>query len=235
MPPKKSASAAKPAASKTQGPTYEDMIKDAILNLKDRKGSSRPNLKKYVQANNKTAEGPTFDKLFNNALSKGVTKGIFVQPKGASGTVKLAAKVKPTDEKNPAAEKPAAKPATKAAAKPAAKKTAAAKKTVGAPKKAAAAKTTKAKVGAPKKAAATKKTPAAKAVPAKKAAAKKPGPKKAAPAPAVEDKPVVLGKTKGGRITKTTSKSAPPVTKKVTKVPAKSKKATPKKATPKKA
>jgi len=42
-----------------------------------------------------------------------------------------------------------------------------------------------------------------------------------------------LGKTKGGRITKTTSKSAP-AAKKVTKVPAKSK-ATPKKATPKKA
>lgn len=43
---------------------------------------SRPSLKKYVKANNKTAEGPTFDKLFNNALAKGVAKGLFAQPKG---------------------------------------------------------------------------------------------------------------------------------------------------------
>jgi len=221
MPAKKTsttATAAKPASSKTQGPTYEDMIKDAILNLKDRKGSSRPSLKKYVKANNKTAEGATFDKLFNNALSKGVAKGLFAQPKGASGGVKLAAKTKPaTDEKKPATDKPAAKPATK--------KTAATKKTTTAPKKAAA---------APKKAATTTKKAPAKAAVAKKPAAKKPAPKKAASAPAVEDKPVILGKTKTGRVTKTTNKSAPPAAKKVTKVPAKSK-ATPKKATPKKA
>jgi len=227
MPPKKSAAAAKPA-SKIQGPTYEDMIKDAISNLKERKGSSRPSLKKYVKANNKTADGPTFDKLFNNALSRGVKKGIFEQPKGASGTVKLALKNKstPAAEKKPAAEKPAAKPA--------AKKTTATKK-VGAPKKTTAA-TAKKAAAAPKKAGAPKK--AAAAAP-KKAAAKKTGPKKAAPAPAIENKPVILGKTKTGRITKTTQKSAPPAAKtatkkKVTKVPAKSK-ATPKKATPKKA
>jgi len=226
MPPKKTTTAAKPAA-KTQGPTYEDMIKDAILNLKDRKGSSRPSLKKYVQANNKVASGATFDKLFNNALSKGVTKGLFAQPKGPSGGTKLAQPTKiSADEKKPAAEKPAAKPA--------AKKTATAAKKAGAPKKAAAAKkTTKAAAAAPKKAAATKKAPA-KAAPVKKAAAKKTGPKKAAPAPAIENRPIITGKTKGGRITKTTQKSAPPVAKKVTKIPAKSK-ATPKKATPKKA
>jgi len=222
MPPKKTTTAAKPAAKSQAGPTYEDMIKDAIQNLKERKGSSRASLKKYVQQNNKkTAAGPSFDKFFNNALSKGVTKGIFAQPKGPSGSVKLAPKVKPTptDEKKPATEKAATKPAAK-------KTTAAAKKTVGAPKKAAAAPKTKA---AATKATTTKKAPAA----PKKAAVKKTGPKKAAPAPAVEDKPVILGKTKGGRITKTTSKSAP-AAKKVTKVPAKSK-ATPKKATPKKA
>jgi len=225
MPPKKTTTSAatsaahKPATSKTQGPTYEDMIKDAILNLKDRKGSSRPSLKKYVKANNKTAEGATFDKLFNNALSKGVAKGLFAQPKGASGGVKLAAKTKPTtDEKKPTADKPAAKPTVK--------KTAATKKTTAAPKKAAA---------APKKAAtaATKKA-SVKTAATKKPATKKVAPKKAASAPAVEDKPVMLGKTKTGRVTKTTSKSAPPAAKKVTKVPAKSK-ATPKKATPKKA
>ncbi|THY50540.1 hypothetical protein D6C99_04763 [Aureobasidium pullulans] len=50
------------------------------------------------------------------------------------------------------------------------------------------------------------------------------------PAPAVEDKaPVVLGKTKSGRITKSTAPSAP-----ATKAAATKKKAAPKKATPKK-
>jgi len=210
MPPKKSTTSAKPASSKTTGPTYEDMIKDALLNLKDRKGSSRVSLKKYVKANNKTADGPTFDKLFNNALSKGVAKGIFAQPKGASGGVKLAAKPKPTAATKPTSDKPTAKPAST--------------KKVVAPKKA----TTIKKAIAPKKAATPKEKKAAttkeKAPVTKKAAPKKAAPKKAAPAPAVEDKPVVLGKTKGGRVTKTTPKSTIP---KVKKAPAK--KATPKK------
>jgi hypothetical protein len=59
------------------------MIKDAIINLKDRSGSSRVALKKYVKANNKiTAEGAFFDSLFNRALKSGVDKGVFAQPKG---------------------------------------------------------------------------------------------------------------------------------------------------------
>jgi len=32
--------------------SYQDMIIDAIVNLKDRNGSSRQSLKKYVKANN---------------------------------------------------------------------------------------------------------------------------------------------------------------------------------------
>lgn len=176
--------------------------------------------------------------------------------------MKLGVKVKPdADEKKAPVGRPASKPAA-AAAKPAAKvrtwrllfpshstsdllqsspltvsqKTAAAaKKTAAAAPKKAAAAAPKAKAAAPKKAAtATKNAPAAKAAAPVKKAATKGRPNKAAPAPAVEDKPVILGKTKGGRVTKTTSKSAPPAAKKVTKVPAKSK-ATPKKATPKKA
>lgn len=241
---------------------------------------SRPSLKKYVKANNKTAEGPTFDKLFNNALSKGVEKGLFAQPKGKqyptvvdsrsqligltdklsnlfskvntynthigpSGAVKLAAKTKPaaTDEKKPATDKPAAKVRwllfhssiqhdllLSSLLTIPQKATATTKKTAAAPKKSVAA-----KAAAPKKATATKKAPA-KAAPVKKAAApKKVATKKTTPAPAIVDKPVITGKTKTGRITKTTQKSAPPAAKKVTKIPAKSKRATPKKATPKKA
>ena len=49
--------------------------------------------------------------------------------------------------------------------------------------------------------------------------------------PAVVDKPAVLGKTKSGRVTKTTPKTAAPKAKKA----AAAKKAAPKKATPKKA
>jgi histone H1/5 len=52
-----------------------------------------------------------------------------------------------------------------------------------------------------------------------------------AQASAVVDKPAVLGKTKSGRVTKTTSKTATPKAKKA----AAPKKAAPKKATPKKA
>lgn len=79
--------------------------------LKDRTGSSRQAIRKYVAANNNL--GSTSDKALsthiNSAISAGVTSGDFVQPKGPSGTVKLAKKV------------PAA--ATAAAPKPAATKT----------------------------------------------------------------------------------------------------------------
>jgi len=215
MPPK-SAPKAKAAASSADHASYQDMIKDAIINLKDRSGSSRVALKKYVKANNKElkAEGPMFDSLFNRALKAGVEKGVFAQPKGASGGTKLAKKEpKPAVAKAPKTEKKAAKPAV-------AKKATTTKKAVAKPKPA-----TK-KAAAPKKAAAKPK-----AAPKPKAAAK---PKKAAApkaAPAVVDKPAVLSKTKSGRVTKTTAKTPAAKAKK----PAAKKAATPKKATPKKA
>ncbi|KAL3466807.1 linker histone H1 and H5 family-domain-containing protein [Aspergillus heterothallicus] len=146
MPPKKATTT---AAKKTAGPThasYRDMIKVAILNLKERNGSSRQSIKKYVQANNKLAPASqnAFDSQFNKAIKTGVEKGEFLQPKGPSGPVKLAKKEAPA---KPAA-KPAAAAATKAAApkktpakkadkaeKPKAKKsTAGVKKSVGRPK-----------------------------------------------------------------------------------------------------
>merc|ERR1712230_308253 len=74
--------------------SYKDMIKDAIINLKERNGSSRQAIKKYVKANNNvTITSETqFDSLFNKALKSGVEKGDFQQPKGPSGPVKLAKK-----------------------------------------------------------------------------------------------------------------------------------------------
>ncbi|KAG6011034.1 hypothetical protein E4U21_000065 [Claviceps maximensis] len=199
MPPKKVEGAAPPKAKATHA-SYQDMITDAIVNLKDRNGSSRQSLKKYVKANNNlnNVSANMFDSLFNKALKNGVDKGFFAQPKGPSGGTKLAKKK--VEPKKPAVKKETVK-------KPAAKK--------AAPKKAAAATTTTAaataakdekKATAPKKAAPKK---AAAATTTKKAAAAKPD--------------SALTKTKSGRVAKTTKPAAK-------KASASTKAATPKKA-----
>ncbi|KAI8336922.1 linker histone H1 and H5 family-domain-containing protein [Blakeslea trispora] len=77
-------------------PSYETMIAAAISHLKERKGSSRPALKKYILANYKVNAGAHFDSQINHAIRRGVAKNVFSLPKGNSGTVKL---VKP--EKKP--------------------------------------------------------------------------------------------------------------------------------------
>ncbi|KAI9843564.1 MAG: hypothetical protein M1837_006240 [Sclerophora amabilis] len=203
MPAKKATTAApKKAAAPASHASYKDMIKEAILNLKERNGSSRQAIKKYVQANNtiNAASPSIFDSQFNRALKAGVENDDFAQPKGPSGTVKLVKK-----EHKPAAAKSTAK-------KPASSTT---------------------KTAAPKKATTTKK-PATKAAAAPKKAAAKPKanaskPRKTATAaPAVTEKPTVLGKTKSGRVTKTTAKPAPKKAA-TTKKPAAKKATTPKK------
>ena len=153
---------AKKAAPKKPAdhPKYIEMIEAAISALKERTGSSRQAIVKYVKANYKV--GDNCDVHIKQALKRGVASGVLKQPKGvgASGSFKLAEKAK--------AKKPAKKPSAK---KPAAKKPAAKKAVKKTPKKKAAA-----KKATPKKKAAAKK-PAAKK-PAKKAAAKKPAAKK---------------------------------------------------------
>merc|ERR1711934_1169786 len=139
---------AKPAAH----PPFKAMILAAIPALKERGGSSRQAILKYVVANNKVdaakAAGPL--KL---ALRKALAAGTIVKAKAAgkgAGKFKVGKVEKPKKAKKvkkPAAKK-AKKPAKKAAKKPAAKKAA--------------------------------KKPAAKK-PAAKKAAKKPAAKKAAP------------------------------------------------------
>ena len=139
-------------------PTFAVMIAAAIAELKERKGSSRQAIEKYVAANYKV--GPKYTGPLKQALKKGVEKGTLVQTKGvgASGSFKIA---KPEPEKKPAVKKPAAKKAT---TKKVTKKT---------PTKKAPAKKTATKKPAAKKAA-TKKAPAKKAAsPKKKAPAKK--------------------------------------------------------------
>ncbi|KAI0401456.1 hypothetical protein F4802DRAFT_580318 [Xylaria palmicola] len=195
MAPKKADAGAAAAAPKAKSAhaSYQDMITDAIIALKDRTGSSRQSLKKYVKANNTiSASDRMFDSLFNKALKSGVDKGVFEQPKGPSGTTKLSKKSKPATKPAPAKEgdKEAKKPAPKKE-KEAAKKTATAKKPAAKKEKEAGE-----KKPAAKKAAAPKK-----AAPKKATAAKK-------DAPAAAEKPATLSKTKTGRVAKTAAKPA---------------------------
>lgn len=156
----------KKAPKPADHPKYADMIEAAVASLKDRKGSSRQAISKYIQANYKVADNSSVH--VKTALKRGVASGTLVQVKGtgASGSFKLASKAAAKTEKKPAAKKPAAKkPAAKKPAKKTPKK--AAKKPVAAKKSAK---------KTPKKAA-KKSTP--KKMPAKKAVVKKPAPKKA--------------------------------------------------------
>ena len=146
------------------------MIASAITALKDRTGSSRQAILKYVCANYKVDAAKAGQHL-RLALKAGIKKGSLKMAKESgkgAGKFKLVKVEKP--KKKPAAKKPAAKKAKK----PAAKKAKAAKKPA-AKKEKKAAKPKAAKKPAAKKAA---KKPAAKK-PAKKAAPKKAAAKKA--------------------------------------------------------
>ena len=96
-------------------PPYSEMIKAAIVALKERGGSSRQAIEKYIKANYKVGEvGPHL----KTALKRGVAGGKLVHTKGvgASGSFKV-----PKEEKK-APKKPAKKP-KKPAAKKASKET----------------------------------------------------------------------------------------------------------------
>merc|ERR1711936_1270082 len=125
---------AKPAAH----PPYANMITAAIKGLKDKKGSSRQAILKYVVANNKVDATKAAVRvklaLRKMVVAKKVVAAAAAGKKGA-GSFKLPAKEpkakKPKAKKPKAAKKPAAKkvkkPAAKKVKKPAAKKPAAKK------------------------------------------------------------------------------------------------------------
>ena len=173
--PKKTAKAKKPAAKKpADHPKYIDMIKAAITALKERNGSSRQAIAKYIKANYKV--GDSADVHVKMALKRAVASGALAQPKGtgASGSFKVGKKephVKKAKAKKPKTPKKAA-PKKAGAKKPKKKST---------PKKPAAKESTAAKKKPAKKPAKkpTKKPAAKKAVKkaAKKKAAKKPAKK----------------------------------------------------------
>ena len=156
-------------------PKYSEMIKQAVSALKERGGSSRQAVLKYIVKNfNVGKDEKVVNSHLKMALRAGVKNGSLKQAKGtgAAGSFRLGDAAKKADKpkKKPAAKKPAAK---KPNAKKAVKKPKADKKTAK-PKKAAAKKPAK----SPKKAA---KKPAA-----KKPAAKKPAAKKTAKKPAAK-------------------------------------------------
>ena len=121
----KSKTPAKKAKPAPTHPKYAEMIAAAVLALKERSGSSRQAIIKYVTANYKVGENA--GQHIKLALKRGVAGGALKQVKGtgASGSFKLSEKPKKKAEKKPAAKKPAVK---KAAVKKAIKKKPAVKK-----------------------------------------------------------------------------------------------------------
>ena len=140
----------KTPAAKPAHPAYAVMIVDAIKALKERGGSSRTAILKYIVANNKVIseeKARTYAKLAIRKLLAAEkliqVKGSFKLPKEVKvKKVKVAKKPVAKKAKKPAAKKPAAKkakkPDAKKAKKPAAKKPAAKKPAKKAAKKPAA-------------------------------------------------------------------------------------------------
>lgn len=192
--PKKTAAKPKTPAAH---PQYKVMVTEAISTLKERGGSSRQAILKYIVANYKVGDNQTaVNARLKAALKAGVTAGGLKQSKGkgAAGSFCLGDK---KEVKKPKAKKVAEKKpkSTKAAAKP--KKAATAVKKPKSPKKAAVK-----KPKSPKKTA-VKKPAAKKAVADKPKKAK--SPKKAAPAKPKAAKPKVAKKPAAKKAPKATT------------------------------
>ena len=144
-------------------PTYKEMIAAAIAGLKQRGGSSRQAITKYIAGHYKV--GDNFNVHLRMALRRGIASGMLVSSVNHSGTFRLS-KAATTPAKPKKKKVTAKKPAAKKAKKP--KKKVAPKKKKAAPKKAK-----KAKTSTKKKSAAKSKKPAKKTATKKKAPAKK--------------------------------------------------------------
>ena len=174
--PKKKVAASKPKKPFSH-PKYTDMIAASLGSLKERGGSSRQAILKYISSHYDVGKDErVVNQHLKMALRVGVKNGSLKQAKGtgASGSFRLGEKTKPAAaaaKKPPAAAKKSPKKVVKKATK-------SPKKVVAkSPKKVVKKKTVKPKAALKRKAAAKpKKTP----VKAKKSTASKP--KKAAPA-----------------------------------------------------
>jgi histone H1/5 len=76
MPPAKKSTTKKAA----DGPKYSELIKAALVGLKERNGSSLAAIKKYLAANFPAAKN---DLALKNALKFGVNKGMFIKVKAS--------------------------------------------------------------------------------------------------------------------------------------------------------
>ena len=156
--PKKIKTKASKAKKPANHPKYCDMIAAALAALKERGGSSRQAIIKYIMANyNLGKDEKTVNQHLKMSLRAGLKNGALKQAKGtgASGSFRLGEAKKQAAKKKPKAKKPAAdkkvkkpKPAAKPKAKKAAKSPSKAKK--ASPKKAKAADKKKAKSPKPK-------------------------------------------------------------------------------------
>ncbi|KAF7295097.1 Telomere-reg-2 domain-containing protein [Mycena indigotica] len=207
---KSTATKAKASKANPAHPTWKEIITECIVNAESpRTGVSRNAIKKYAEDQYKLSSAADVSHL-NRAIVSGVESGIFVQPKGPSGCVKLAPKNRGDSSKENS------KPVSKTSSKPAVKKAAPAKtakatstKAVSKPKtttKAKAATTTKSTKATPAKKSTTttttKKTVAGKA--------KAPTTKKAS-STAAKAKKAVVGKKPAAtpKAKATTTKAAP--------------------------
>lgn len=86
-------------------PPFEKMIMTAIQKLNERGGSSRQAIKKYIVSNFKVDETKVTSQL-NLALRRGSDKGVFILPKGPSGTVKVTKKEEKKKTKKVMKKKP---------------------------------------------------------------------------------------------------------------------------------
>ncbi|CAG8533931.1 5036_t:CDS:2 [Paraglomus occultum] len=146
------------SATPPSHPKYEDMIRDAIVALKERKGSSRQAIKKYILTTFKLPDNTKTTSQLKLAIHKGVDKGVFAFPNGPNGTIKLVKKEpakkekkddKPKKEKK---EKKESKPKVeKKPKKTVVKKTPAKKATTKSPRKTIAKGATKTAVKKPAK------------------------------------------------------------------------------------
>ena len=172
----------KVAAKKPEHPPVAEMVKTALKELKDRKGSSLAAIKKHIAANNKVADVSKLAPFIKKFLKKAVEQGTLLQVKGtgASGSFKLNKEKVEKPKKPKAAPKPKAEKPKKDAKK---KKATTPKKKPAAPKKAASSKkATKPKAEKKAKKATAKPKVEKKAAKPKTAKPKKPVAKKAAKA-----------------------------------------------------
>ena len=105
----------KPRAPPTH-PKYDVMVKDALVKLKDKKGSSQQAVVKFIKANYTVSDGPQVSRAANAALKKMVEDKTATQEKssfklaaGEGASDKKPAKKDAKSPKSPAAKK--AKPA----------------------------------------------------------------------------------------------------------------------------